>query len=394
MHLHLDLLGGVAGDMLLGALLAAGAELAPLQASVEALGLDARLEAEPAHRRGLGCLRVRVVAPPSPPHRAWSDVRALLQGLPLPERARRRAVAAFEALAAAEATVHRSPIEEVHFHEVGAVDAIVDVVGTCLALEQLDVDTVSASPFPLGSGSTESAHGRIPVPVPAVLELLARRGAPSVPTGAPRELVTPTGAALVTTLAQGFGPQPAGVVRGVGYGAGAREAAPSEPANLTRAVLLEPAAGREAAEVSVLEANLDDQTPEQLAHACERLLQAGALDVTTSPLLMKKGRPGVLLSVLCAPEDEARLVERVFSETTTLGVRRRREQRWVLERWIREVETPFGPVAVKFALRPGGALSPAPEFESVKRAALAHDVPLRRVHLAALAAAEGVDPRV
>jgi len=318
-------------------------------------------------------------------------VRALLEGLPIAERVRARALAAFAALAAAEATVHGEPVEQVHFHEVGAVDAIVDVVGVCLALELLGVETVTASPLPLGRGSTRAAHGVLPVPVPAVLELLARRGAPSVPGGAARELVTPTGAALVTTLAASFGPQPAGTVRAVGYGAGAREAAPDEPVNLTRAVLLEPTTS--ASDVLVLEANLDDQQPEQVAHAAEALLAAGALDVTLTPILMKKGRPGTLLSVLCQPADRERLAEVTLSETTTLGVRWRREARRVLPRWVRAVATPFGEVAVKFAERPGGELSPAPEFESCKQVAEAAGVPLRRVHLAALEAARGVDPR-
>ncbi|MCA8920769.1 MAG: nickel pincer cofactor biosynthesis protein LarC [Planctomycetes bacterium] len=393
MHIHLDLIGGVAGDMLLGALTAAGASLEALQASVTELGLGARLEVSTTHRRGLLAHRVQVSGPESPPHRAWRDVRALLGGLPLPERARARALAAFAALAEAEAAVHGAEVEEVHFHEVGAIDAIVDVVGTCLALELLGVDTVSASAFPLGQGSVAAAHGRLPVPVPAVLELLARRGAPSVPGQAARELVTPTGAALVTTLAGTFGAQPAGTVRAVGYGAGAREAAPGEPANLTRAVLLEPAAATPEDEVVVLEANLDDQEPEQVAHAAEALLAAGALDAFLTPVLMKKGRPGAVLSALCAPADAERLTELLLRETTSLGVRSRRERRRILPRWQREVPTRFGPVQVKFALRPGGELSAAPEFESCKRVAAEAGVPLRRVHLAALQAAAGVDPR-
>lgn len=391
MQIYLDLLGGAAGDMLLGALTAAGAPLEALQAGVADLGLGASLDVQPTQRRGLAALRVQVRGPESPPHRSWSDVRALLEGLPVAERVRARALAAFTALAEAEAKVHGQPVEQVHFHEVGAVDAIVDVVGVCLALELLGVETVTASPLPLGRGSTRAAHGLLPVPVPAVLELLARRGAPSVPGGAARELVTPTGAALVTTLAASFGPQPAGTVRAVGYGAGTREAAPDEPVNLTRAVLLEPSAA--ASDVLVLEANLDDQQPEQVAHAAEALLAAGALDVTLTPILMKKGRPGTLLSVLCQPADSERLAELTLSETTTLGVRWRRESRRVLPRWVRAVATPFGEVAVKFAQRPGGELSPAPEFESCKQVAEAAGVPLRRVHLAALEAARGVDPR-
>lgn len=388
---HFDLIGGAAGDMLLAALIDAGAPLDGVREGLAPLEVEFELRSEPAVTGYLAARRVEVRPGPGPePHRHLADVLAILA--PLPGPAREKAEAVFRRLAEAEAGVHGTSVEAVHFHEVGAVDAIVDVAGVCLALELLGVERVTCSPFPLGTGATRAAHGALPLPAPAVLRLL--EGLPVAGRAVGRELVTPTGAALLATLAADVGPYPALRLLRAGYGAGTREAAAGEPPNVVRAVLGElpevaaPAPGA----VLVLEANLDDQSPELTAHLQATLLEAGALDAFLTPVLMKKGRPAVVVTAVCAPEAAGPVEDVLLRESSTLGVRRRREERTVLPRESARVETRWGPVALKVAVRPDGRRTAAPEYEDCARLARERGVPLAEVYRAALAAWAGAGP--
>jgi len=390
---YLDCPSGVSGDMLLGALLDAGVALDELRALLGGLPLEGyTLEAAPVVRGALGATHARVVPTREEhAHRHLGDVLAIIEHGDLPERVKRDAGAVFRRLATAEARVHRVGIDEVHFHEVGAVDAIVDVVGVCAGLHLLGVEEVYCSPLPLGRGQTTMAHGTLPLPAPAVLELLAMSGAPTVPHTATTELVTPTGAALVTTLAR-FAQPPLRLAR-VGYGAGTR----AEPApNLLRLWLGERDDTRATIsteedvtveQLLVLEANIDDMPAELFGYAMERLLAAGALDAWCAPLTMKKARPGALLGALCRPADRAALVGVFLRETSTFGVRARAVTRYAAAREARTVDTPYGPVRVKLKLLDGVVASASPEYEDCRRLAMERSISLPRVYAAAIAAA-------
>jgi uncharacterized protein (TIGR00299 family) protein len=277
-------------------------------------------------------------------------------------------------LAAAEARVHGISIEEVHFHEVGAVDALVDVVGAAICLEQLDWPWIIASEVELGSGFAECAHGSFPVPAPATLELL--QGVPTHRGALPFEATTPTGAAILVTAAHKFEPRAGIIPRRVGYGVGRRDGAVP---NLLRIVEAEPVAERRE-ELSLLECNIDDMSPELYPHLLERLLSAGAKDAWIVPLIMKKGRPGVLVSVLCEGHEEQAMTGLLFAETTSLGVRRTPVSRAILERTERSLRTRFGPVSVKIAVQPDGRMRAKPEYEVCRAIALEHNLPLRQVY--------------
>jgi uncharacterized protein (TIGR00299 family) protein len=390
---YLDCPSGVSGDMLLGALLDAGVALDELRALLGGLPLEGyTLEAAPVVRGALGATHARVVPTREEhAHRHLGDVLAIIEHGDLPERVKRDAGAVFRRLATAEARVHRVGIDEVHFHEVGAVDAIVDVVGVCAGLHLLGVEEVYCSPLPLGRGQTTMAHGTLPLPAPAVLELLAMSGAPTVPHTATTELVTPTGAALVTTLAR-FAQPPLRLAR-VGYGAGTR----AEPApNLLRLWLGERDDTRATIsteedvtveQLLVLEANIDDMPAELFGYAMERLLAAGALDAWCAPLTMKKARPGALLGALCRPADRAALVGVFLRETSTFGVRARAVTRYAAAREARTVDTPYGPVRVKLKLLDGVVAGASPEYEDCRRLAMERSISLPRVYAAAIAAA-------
>ncbi len=390
---YLDCPSGVSGDMLLGALLDAGVALDELRALLGGLPLEGyTLEAAPVVRGALGATHARVVPTREEhAHRHLGDVLAIIEHGDLPERVKRDAGAVFRRLATAEARVHRVGIDEVHFHEVGAVDAIVDVVGVCAGLHLLGVEEVYCSPLPLGRGQTTMAHGTLPLPAPAVLELLAMSGAPTVPHTATTELVTPTGAALVTTLAR-FAQPPLRLAR-VGYGAGTR----AEPApNLLRLWLGERDDSRATIsteedvtveQLLVLEANIDDMPAELFGYAMERLLAAGALDAWCAPLTMKKARPGALLGALCRPADRAALVGVFLRETSTFGVRARAVTRYAAAREARTVDTPYGPVRVKLKLLDGVVAGASPEYEDCRRLAMERSISLPRVYAAAIAAA-------
>ncbi|MGI5143047.1 nickel pincer cofactor biosynthesis protein LarC [Streptomyces sp. CA-106110] len=385
----IDATAGVAGDMLLGALLDAGAGLPAVQAAVDAVIPDTvRLSWKRVHRAGLRATKAEVEPLAKDyPHRTWRSVKDLIAQAGLPTPVRNRSLAVFGRLAEAEAQVHGVPVDEVHFHEVGAWDSIADVVGVCTALYDLGVSRLTASPVALGSGRVRAAHGDIPVPVPAVLELSAGWQVMSNGEG---ELATPTGMALVTTLAERCGALPPLLVRRTGMGAGTKDT-PGRP-NVVRVVLGTPVpAGqdeeREATDV-VLEANVDDLDPRLWPGVLASLLADGASDAWLVPILMKKGRPAHTLRVLAPQVRIAALRERVFQETSTIGVRESVVRKTVLERtWVRVTVLDGQSVPVKVAHRKGTIVRATPEFEDVAALAAAHGLPAVTVLEAASAAA-------
>jgi uncharacterized protein (TIGR00299 family) protein len=385
--LYIDCVGGVAGDMLLGALLDAGADSARVESGLAGLGVAGlEVRAERVMRHALACTHATVQGAPQQPSRDWRSIRTQLDGAGLPARATARAQETFRRLAEAEARIHEIDPGRVHFHEVGAVDAIGEVCGVALALEQLDVDRIVCSPLPLGHGLVAAAHGVLPLPAPATLALL--EGAPVYGTGIEGELVTPTGAALVAALADGFGPLPALTLGAVGYGAGTRDGA--ERPNVVRAVL--GTAVRAAARpVSLIEANLDDLLPELAPDATAACFAAGALDVWTAPAQMKHGRPGFVLSALTRAEHEHAVATAILRETSTLGVRIARLDRIELERESRTVEVSGEPVRVKVGRLDGQVVNLAPEHADCERAARITGAPVKTVWARALAAAHAED---
>jgi uncharacterized protein (TIGR00299 family) protein len=371
--------------MLLAALLDAGASREALASVPARLGLaGVEIHVERVDRHGTGAVSVTVAHDERQPHRAWRDIRGILEGADVPEPVRERAQAAFARLAEVEAHVHGTPVDDVHFHELGGVDALVDVCGTALLLHELGVERVVSSPLPLARGLTRSAHGVLPVPAPATLALL--RGARVHGVEGSAELVTPTGAALVTTFAEEYGPLPECRVEAVGYGAGTADF-PDRP-NLLRIVLAEEVpSGLGRAEVMLVETNLDDLSPEVVPYAAERCFAAGALDVWTVPATMKKGRPGVTLSALARPGRELDVAEAMLAETSAIGVRMTRYDRIELEREQRVVTLEHGDVRVKVASFAGRVVNVAPEYEDCASLARASGEPLKSIIAAATAAA-------
>lgn len=382
---YFDCFSGISGDMTLGALVSAGWPAAEVEALPARLHLaHVTVKVEPVRRGPFAATHVTVdVAEEKQPHRHLKHVAAIIDAADIPAQVRERAHAVFRRLAAAEAEVHGSTVEKVHFHEVGAADALVDVVGAVLGLHALGIERVFASVLPLGAGWVMSQHGKIPVPAPATAYLL--RGAPVAPSAIEAELVTPTGAALLATLVDDWGPPPPYRLTQVGTGAGTREL--REQPNVLRLMLGEAEAVATARRrVAVLETSLDDENPQFVAALLPRLLEAGALDAMWVPTVMKKGRPGTMLVVVAEPGHVERLSGLILRETTTLGVRVRTEERFELERRIEEVPTPFGPVRVKVATVGGAGERAVPEFESVREAAERAGRPLREVAAAAVAA--------
>jgi uncharacterized protein (TIGR00299 family) protein len=416
---YLDCFSGISGDMFLGALVDAGVSPKLLEDTVTALDIGARLEISRAVRGGIAATKVDVYAygekdlpreafweqqhdhgqehghdhGHSHPHdhelshaeskhthgRGLKEIRQIIEKASISQCAKNMAIQIFAALAQAEAEIHNTTNERVHFHEVGAVDAMVDIVCAAVGAESLAVDQWICSPLNVGGGTVKCAHGTLPVPAPATLKLL--RDAPVYSSGPQVELVTPTGAAIIKTLCTTFGSFPAMNIDKAGYGAGTREFA--DHPNLLRLTIgkggsvTESGAPRE--RITVLEANLDDLSPQVLAYASERLLTEGALDVFSVPVQMKKGRPGTLLTVLAKPADAGRLTSMIFAETTTLGVRCREEHRQILSRRWETVDTTWGPVRIKVASRNGAVSNYAPEYEDCRRLAEAKQVPLRAV---------------
>jgi hypothetical protein len=386
---YLDAFSGISGDMTVGALVHAGLPLAAIRDAIATLGLhDVEVDAEPVSRSGIRATKfhVRVHGEHADHahghgHRSWADIRELLRRSALPDVARASALAIFARLAEAEGRVHGVPAERVEFHEVGALDAIVDVVGAALGFAHLGVDAVYAGPLPMGQGFVRAAHGPLPVPAPAVTELLA--GRPVRLEDGAAELVTPTGAAIVAALARP-GPVPEMRVDAVAYGAGTRTLA--DRPNVLRILLGEPVVAPGADEVVVLETTVDDMSPQLWEHVLDRLLAAGARDAFLVPVVMKKSRPATMLRVLAAPADRDRLAGIVFAETSTIGLRHTTWARMVLPREERTVETPYGTVRVKIAHAPDGTPNVAPEFEDCRRLAAERGVPLKLILQAAVAA--------
>ncbi len=416
--------------MFLGALVDAGVPPKVLEETVAALGVGARLDISRVARSGISATKVDVwvegekdlpreeywaerhghehshehghehqgqehddsrhargARPAAPaPHthdhshrRGLTEIREIIHRSRIGASAKNNAIAIFEALGAAEAKIHNVPIEEIHFHEVGAVDAMVDIVCAAVGAEALGVDEIVCSPLNVGGGTVQCAHGTFPVPAPATVELL--QGAPVYSSGVQAELVTPTGAAIVKTLARRFAAFPEMKIEKSGYGAGSRDF-PGTPnvVRLTIGESIATLAGKTSSEViTILEANLDDLNPQVFGYVMDRLLEDGALDAFAMPVQMKKNRPGSLLTVLCKPEDAARLTQLIFTETTTLGVRRRDEVRQVLTRRWENVRTPWGEVRIKIASMNGTVTNYAPEYEDCRRIAAEHHVPLKTV---------------
>jgi pyridinium-3,5-bisthiocarboxylic acid mononucleotide nickel chelatase len=426
---YLDCFSGISGDMFLGALLDAGVPAKLLEDAIAALNIGARLEISGVNRSGISATKVDLLISDGKDHpgadaekiqahghshehshkhgehdhdhahedRAHSDrqshsndqdrglneIREIILRAPaISDAAKRTAVKIFEALGAAEAKIHDVDIEKVHFHEVGAVDAMVDIVCAAVGSEALGVDQFVCSPLNVGAGTVKCAHGVFPVPAPATLELL--RDAPVYSSGVQAELVTPTGAAIVRTLVSSFGQFPRMKIERAGYGAGTRDF--SGHANVLRLTIGESdtAALTSQETITVLEANLDDLNPQVFGYVMDRLLEEGALDAFGIPVQMKKNRPGMLLTALCRPEDAARLSHLIFTETSTLGIRRRDEQRQALTRkWV-TVATQWGDVRLKVANMNGAITNYAPEYEDCRRIATENHVPLKDVMQAAL----------
>ena len=387
---YLDCSSGVSGDMFLGACLDAGLGVDSLLAQLAKLPLGT-YDFKPARvrRAGLTGTHVEIKAPGDQPHRHLAPIEQMIESSALSASVKKRSQRIFRRLGEAEARLHNQPIEKVHFHEVGAIDAILDIVGACVALELLGIEELRASPLNVGSGRVTATHGSLPVPAPATAELL--RGIPIYSSGVEAELVTPTGAAIVSTLASGFGPLPAMRAERIGYGAGTREL-PGHP-NLLRLMIGERdpspesrAPGPDSDVVAVIETSVDDMSPEVYGYLVERALAAGALDITCSPVEMKKNRPGLEIRLLAKPEQAEALADLVFAETTTLGLRISTAERRVLERESVAVTTPYGDIRVKIGRRNGQVLNAAPEYEDCRKAALEHSVPLKEVMQAAQAA--------
>jgi uncharacterized protein (TIGR00299 family) protein len=407
---YLECFSGISGDMLLGALVDAGVPFACLAETAAALNVGARLEMRKVSRGGLAATKVDVFTPDSPavepshshhdhpahthaahvheqdtqpahshaPHRSLSAILEIIRSAPLSEAVKERAVCAFQMLGEAEAAIHSIPIEKVHFHEVGAVDTIVDIVCAAAGAETLGVERWLASPLNVGSGTVVCQHGTLPVPAPATLALLG--DAPVYAAGPPMERVTPTGAVVLRMLNVCYAPLPAMRIVKTGYGAGGRET-PGEPNLLRLLVGEEAAAGSDAAEaIAVIETVIDDCNPQVLAYVSEKLLEAGAWDVYRASVQMKKGRTGVQMTVLCRPDLVLTLQDLIFRETTTIGLRWRLEKKASLAREFVAVETRWGKVRIKIArLNSGVIANAAPEYEDCRQLAAGHSVPLKQV---------------
>ncbi len=373
---HFDCVSGISGDMVLGALIDAGVPLAALQSALASLKLPITLEAERVKRCGIAATKATIIAQDQEDYRFLPDVEAIVNAGSLTPVQRDLAMTIFRKVAAAEAAVHGMPIEKVHFHEVGALDSIADIVGAAVGLDLLGVERVTASSVPTGSGTVKCAHGVMPIPAPATAELL--KGVPLAKSNIKFELTTPTGAAILTSIASDYTDTPAMTIETIGTGCGSKDFL--EHPNILRLFL--GTAKDRTDEVVVLETNLDDCPGEIIAYACECLFAAGALDVFTMPIQMKKGRPGVLLSVIARAESVAACEEILFRETATFGIRKSVMTRSVLEREIIEVDTPWGKVKAKRGWRNGVEVI-SPEYEDCARLAREHAISLREIYLAA-----------
>jgi uncharacterized protein (TIGR00299 family) protein len=375
--LHFDCFSGISGDMTLGALVDCGIPAEPIQEGVASLGLPVTLHFEKVRKGGLAATQAWVQAPEEKAHRYLPDIEEALSRGKLTPSQKALALRIFRRLAEAEAEVHGMPVDRVHFHEVGALDSIVDIVGAAIALDLLGAEHISSRSVPTGHGTVKCEHGLMPIPAPATAALL--RGAPLAPSPIRAELTTPTGAAILAATVQEWVETPSLTLERIGHGAGTKDFL--EQPNLLRVLAGSRASPPSSGFVWVIEANLDDVPGEVVGYSLERLFAAGALDAYTVPVQMKKGRPGVLLGVLAPPEKKDTLVDLLFRETGTFGVRYHRVERATLSREPIQVTTPWGPVAAKRGWREGLELI-TPEFEDCARVARERGVPLRDVYAA------------
>src|SRR5687768_432570 len=387
--LYFDCFAGASGDMILGAMVAAGVDPNYLREQLALLHVDGfSINFETVNRSGLSATYARVETAHEHKHRHLSDIKQIIEASGLSEPVKQRAVQIFTRLAEAEARVHNEPVDHVHFHEVGALDAIVDVVGAAICFDYLKIDRFVCSPLHVGSGMVQMAHGRFPIPPPAVAELL--KGVPFYSADVKGELLTPTGAAIITTVCCDYGPIPRIKTDRTGYGAGTRQY--ENFPNVLRVLIGDTQVDDAASErLWMIETNLDDVSPQILGHVMDRAFEAGALDCYFTAIQMKKNRPGVLLSILCHPDDRERFMQLLFAETTTLGLRSYEVARRALQRSVVRVETQYGPIDVKVAQLNGHIFKDMPEFEQCREAALRAGVPLRDVEDAARASFAKVD---
>jgi pyridinium-3,5-bisthiocarboxylic acid mononucleotide nickel chelatase len=367
---HFDPFSGISGDMTVGALIDAGADTVALFDALTSIGTEATFSAEPVKRHGIGATKFKVEGGIAKAHRHLPEIERMITNSRMTERAKLSCLDIFDHLARAESSVHRVPVEKVHFHEVGAVDSICDIAGAAIALDLLGVEAITSSAINTGSGTVKADHGVMPVPAPATAVLL--EGKPVYARGPETELTTPTGAAILAALAKSFGPMPAARIVKAGYGAGDKDF--PQHANVLRAILADSTNSLESTLVSVLEANIDDSSAEVLGYALERLLELGALDVSYQPLQMKKNRPGTLLRVIARTEDQELLANTIFAETSTIGLRVYHAERRVRERHTRSVDLGYGTVRVK--VTEDGA---SPEYEDCRALARATGKPLRQI---------------
>ena len=372
---YIDAFSGLAGDMLVAALADAGADREAITRALQSLATEGQFAWDQVKRRGMAAAKFRVTVTETPKHRHLSGILKMIAAADLPDSVKIATGRVFQALGEAEASAHGVGIEKVHFHEVGAVDSICDIVGICMGLHLLNVDRIYCSAINVGSGTVNTEHGVLPVPAPATARLL--EGKPIYARGPALELTTPTGAAIVAALADGFGAMPAMRVRSIGYGAGDHDF--KEHANIVRVMIGEATGAAESTTVGVIEANIDDTSPQVIGWATEKLLEAGALDVVVIPAQMKKNRPGVLLQVIAAPEKREELIALIFRETTTLGVRFHTAERRVQSReWV-EVSTKYGVVRMKTGPAGSNPETFAPEYEDARKIAVATGLPLKQI---------------
>jgi pyridinium-3,5-bisthiocarboxylic acid mononucleotide nickel chelatase len=376
---YFDCFSGISGDMTLGALIDAGCDAAHLRSELARLPVPGwQMTSEKVWKNGMAATHVKVHAEDQQKHRSLTDILGILRDSQLAQSVRDWSMQIFRKLGAAEAQVHDVPVDKIHFHEVGAVDAIVDIVGACVGFAALGIQRFACSPLNVGGGTAKMAHGILPVPAPATAALL--QGKPTYSNGVQRELVTPTGAAIVAALCDSFGPQPPMTVTSIGYGAGAADLE-GQP-NVLRIMVGEAAEkivpGYDQ-EITVIEANLDDMNPQIYGYVLEKALAAGALDVYTTPVQMKKNRPGTLLTILCNPQDTNTLMSLIFAETTTFGARTYRAQRRTLPRESVNVSTTYGDVRIKLSRVNGRILHVVPEYDDCRKLATEKNVPLQQV---------------
>lgn len=376
---YADCFSGVSGDMFLGALIDAGLGLDYLQAELQKLNLENfTLRSFKKQEHAISATRVEIEPVKSDKIRAWRDIRKLIGQSRLTEIIKEKSIQVFTCLAEAEAKIHNCPLEEVHFHEVGGLDTVIDIVGSVIGLDHLGIDHLVTSPLPMPRGWVHCSHGMLPLPPPAVCEIL--KDVPVYGTEIDQEMVTPTGAALVKTLSSNFGDFPTMRIMQTGYGAGSRTL-PGDIPNLLRLVIGQARTVSESQEVEIIETNLDDWSPESYPHLCEQLFFSGALDVTLVPIHMKKGRPGFLLQVITDPARSLQIKNCILTETTAIGLRFRREKRLTLPRQTGTVQTTWGPVQVKQVETPAGPVL-YPEYEACRKLAVEHRVPLKDVYAA------------